>query len=91
VDPHEEAALKSIVELLAFQDVAGVPDEKAAYGVDQSGAVRTGKGEDVLTARLRSRELGGHVGLRWCTLHNMVSDTQHGRLGAACGQGWPGK
>ena len=38
VDPHEETALEPIIELLALQDVAGVPDEEAAHGVDQSGA-----------------------------------------------------
>jgi hypothetical protein len=89
VDPHEETALESIIELLALQDVSRVPDEKAAHGVDQSRTVGAREGEDVLTARYRSRKLGGHVGLRRCVLHNMVSDTQHGRLGGRSGQGRP--
>lgn len=91
VNPHEETALQPIVELLAFQDVARVPDEEAAHCVDQSGAVGTGEGEDVLTTGLRTRVLSGHSDLRRCVLHNMVSDTQHGRLGAAFGQGRPHK
>ena len=61
VDPHEETALEPIIETLAFQDVARVPDEKAAHGVDESRA-----GEDVLAARSRSGGHGGSVGV-YCT------------------------
>ncbi|BBC29848.1 hypothetical protein SGFS_011420 [Streptomyces graminofaciens] len=86
MDPHEESALESIIELLALQDVARVPDEEAAHCMDQSGAVGTREGEDELTARLRSWGVRGHVGLRRCVLHNKVSDTQHGRLDFARGQ-----
>jgi hypothetical protein len=55
VHPHEKAVLEPVVELLALQDVAGVPHEVAGHRVDQSGSVRTGESEDELAAGLRSR------------------------------------
>lgn len=84
MDAHEEAALKAVVELLALQDVPGVVDQEAADGVDQSGLVGTGQGED---------ELASGVGARWhdilqrCVMSNSASNTQHGPRGRLSGQG----
>ena len=90
MDPHEETALESVVELLALQDVARVPDEEAAHRVDQPGL----SGQE--RVRTNSRPGCGRGNL-WTRRPPLVRIAQHGERYATwsarrrSGQEWPGK
>ena len=76
-----------VVELLALQDVAGVP-ARGSRSRRGRGPALSGH-ERVRTYSRPGAGRGDMRSLRWCVLHNMVSDTQHGRLGGRSGQGRP--